>query len=155
MTNTSTSCRFRPHSVTLGDDSTPKLGKTKPTSTSPDWHKSFKFLLSKKHTSPKINKSIKRLSESSHVESDAASMTMSVSSTFNSKNTSSANESSLVDDTSISNTENAPKVNKRPSIRSKGFSIPLNASFCLSPMPVNYMPPANHPGLGNAKNQAN
>jgi hypothetical protein len=27
-------------------------------------------------------------------------------------------------------------INKKPSIRSKGFSIPLNASFCLNPVPV-------------------
>jgi hypothetical protein len=39
---------------------------------------------------------------------------------------------------SFKSTSNSSEVNvnKKPSIRSKGFSIPLNASFCLNPVPV-------------------
>lgn len=35
--------------------------------------------------------------------------------------------------------DNKPTINlvKKPSIQSKGFSIPLNASYCLNPIPIN------------------
>jgi hypothetical protein len=128
------SCRFRPHSVSVSlGDSTSKSSKTKPTSTSPDWHKSFRFLLSKK-SSPKLSKSSKKLNDS-NIESETASM-----SSFNLK----ANERDVSVNSSTANQQQDQSLkentglSKRPSIRSKGFSIPLNASFCLNPMPVNF-----------------
>ena len=43
-------------------------------------------------------------------------------------------------------------LNKKPSIRSRGFSIPLNASFCLNPMPVDLL---QHLSANNTLNNIN
>ena len=104
--------RFRPHSVTLGSESA-KTGnvKTKHVSISPDWHKSFKFLLSKK--SPKVAKYLKKPQSYGDCGKEANHEII---------QNSSGNAPVRVNQTIV----------KRPSVSSKSFSIPLNASYCLN-----------------------
>ena len=125
-TSSSSSTRFRPHSVNTLFNNDSQTGSsattTKHVSASPDWHKSFKFLL---------NHGANASCSSSGKKSNCSSTSPNVTPTKSNAN-----------------------VKKQASIRSKGgFSIPLNASYCVTNS--NFTTPINERRGSYAPNNSN
>lgn len=104
----------------------PGANKNRPFSelvSTPEWHRNFRFFLNKKTykiSNTKLEKS-DSLSKSSENKLEKSSL-------LSFKTNDCLNEKDKSEPL---------KLNKKPSIRSKGFSIPLNASYCPNSLPIN------------------